>query len=165
MTWTKGLAAAGLAAALVAGCSDRRAENQGERAAQATERAGERTQGTVERAGEKTENAMERAGEKTGEAMDRAGEKTAAAGQEAAAGVSEAGKEIAGTVKRITDDTLEVGDRELRIGENTEFYRDGVRIERSEVRPGDEIRAAFDETGDKLEAKRIEVGGRRVGNK
>jgi hypothetical protein len=157
MTWTKGLAAAGLAAALVAGCSDRRAENQADRAAQTTERAGERAEGAAAQAGERTENTMERAGERTGEALDRAGDKTAAAGQEAAEGVREAGKEIAGTVKRITNDTLEVGDRELRIGENTEFYRDGVRIERDEVRPGDEIRAAFDEMGDKLEAKRIEV--------
>lgn len=157
MTWMKGLAAAGLAAALAAGCSERRAENQGDRAAQATERAGERTEDAAARAGERTENTMERAGERTGEAVDQAGEKTAAAGREAAGEAREAGREIAGTVKRITNDTLEVGDRELRIGENTEFYRDGVRIERTEVRAGDEIRAAFDEMGDKLEAKRIEV--------
>jgi hypothetical protein len=146
MKWTKGLAAAGLAAALVAGCSERRAENQGERAAATTERAGERT-----------ENALERGGERTGNALERAGDKTAAAGRDVAEGTREAGREIAGTVKSITNDTLDVGDREIRIGEDTEFYRDGVRIERDEVRPGDEIRAAFDEMGDELKAKRVEI--------
>ena len=157
MTWMKGLAATGLAAVLAVGCSDRKAEDQGERAAATTERAGERTAGAMDRAGERTENTMERAGEKTEGALDRTGDKMAAAGNEVAEGAREVGNEIAGTVKSINDDTLEVGDREIRIGDDTEFYRDGARIERNEIRPGDEIRAAFDETGDKLEAKRIDV--------
>jgi len=156
MTWMKGLAAAGLAAALVAGCSDRN-ENRGERAAATTERAGERTENAMQGAGDRTAGAMERAGERTEGALESAGDRTAAAGRDVAHGVREAGEEIAGTVKSITNDTLEVGDREIQIGDDTEFFRDGVRIERDEVKPGDEIRASFEEAGDKLEAKRVEV--------
>jgi hypothetical protein len=146
MTWMKGLAAAGLAAVLAVGCSDRRTETAGDRAATATQNAGDRTAATAERAGERTENAME-----------RAGDRTAAAGQEAAQGTKELGQEIAGTVKNITNDTLELGDRQIKIDDETEFYRDGQRIERDQIQPGDEVRAAFDEAGDELKAKRVEV--------
>lgn len=135
MSWTKAVAAASLSAVLFMGCTEREAETRGERAEQATERAGERTEG----------------------ALERAGEGAAEAGREVAGGVREAGREIAGTVERVTEDGIDLGDRDIRIGEDTEFFRDGERIEREDIRPGDEVRAAFDEAGDELEAKRVEV--------
>jgi hypothetical protein len=139
MTLAKGLTAAAIAAVLLAGCSDRGAEGRRER----------------------TEKAAENRGESAGQTLDRAGERVEAGARELAGDAREAGREIAGTVKRVTDDLIEVGDRELRVGDDTEFFRDGQRIDRDEIRPGDDIRAAFDEAGDELRAKRVEVRSKR----
>jgi hypothetical protein len=156
MTWMKGMVTAALASALVVGCSDRnenRTANAGDRAAATADRAGDRTERaagstseSVREGAARTENSMERGAERTGEALERGGEK-----------VADAAREVGGKVKRVTNDLLETDDGEIRIGNDTEFYRDGQRIERDEIRPGDEVRASFDSAGDKIEAKRIEV--------
>lgn len=150
MRWTGGLGAI-VAALAIAGCSDRTdtgggvtqpSEARGDRAARTTDVDRGSAPETVDRRGERTEDAPDRGGERRPEAAEKA---------------REAGRELAGTVSRITGDTIELGDRELRIAEDTEFYRDGVRIERAQVQPGDEVRAAFDELGDELTATRVEV--------
>lgn len=148
MTWTRWMVAAPVAALLVAGCTER--ENRTERAAERTEQAGERAAERTGQAGERAEGALERGGERVAEA-----------GREAGQAIEEAGEEFVGSVKRVTNDVIEVGDRELRIGDDTEFFRDGERITREDIRPGDEVRATFDEMGDELRAKRVEVQGKK----
>lgn len=74
----------------------------------------------------------------------------------------ESGKnELTGTVEKFDREskelTLQHSDKKLKVNDSTRVMKDGQRGSLSDIKEGDQVRASFSGTGDKLTATRIDV--------
>lgn len=65
-------------------------------------------------------------------------------------------REITGRVESLSKGALTLESGQVRLTEETKFVR-GQPVERDEVKPGAEVRAAYEPRGDLAYAKEVEV--------